>query len=211
MKINMNINPDKLKQIRIDLLTAADQTISDYNSGVAAAKNVQKKWPNDNIFQVTIDLKEHGYLEKTAVTGLGGFTLGSLTDSGRHYLKDLLGQVKPQITNNYKNNFAGNIQNIQEGNNNSISITVNENSFDYSKFALFLKTIESLKEDYQKEGGDSKFYDELKKVEDLNKEKAPTSKIKKTWEKAKAFLSSQATTNAISVISVIMNAVNFFK
>ena len=93
--------------------------------------------------------------------------------------------------------------NLQQGNNNQININKKEN---VSK-ALedMLTAMLSLKDSYIKEGNDPELIQELNNLQKLNKSKSQSSKIKIGLDKVKRILSSQATTNVISLMSVILN------
>lgn len=94
---------EEIKQIRIDLLTAADQVFNDYNRGLLAADRLQKKW-NCNLLSIAVDLENNGYIKGTSVFGVDSrFKLGSLTDKGRKYLKEM-----KERGNNEQNSIVNN-------------------------------------------------------------------------------------------------------
>lgn len=193
---------DELKQIRIDLLRESDKVLGDYNRGLEVADKLQEKWANKPLFQIAVDLDRNGYFEKTRFYGAGRFSLGSLTPSGRDFLKELTNRKESNSITNIFNDKT-NIQNLQQGNNNQININKKEN---VSK-ALedMLTAMLSLKDSYIKEGNDPELIQELNNLQKLNKSKSQSSKIKIGLDKVKRILSSQATTNVISLMSVILN------
>lgn len=193
---------DELKQIRIDLLRESDKVLGDYNRGLEVADKLQEKWANKPLFQIAVDLDRNGYIEKTRFYGAGRFSLGSLTPSGRDFLKELTNRKESNSITNIFNDKT-NIQNLQQGNDNQININKKEN---VSK-ALedMLTAMLSLKDSYIKEGNDPELIQELNNLQKLNKSKSQSSKIKIGLDKVKRILSSQATTNVISLMSVILN------